>query len=88
MRENRSCRRSAATPSTRLRRFRDLIGDRNRDVVVPSLLFPAALAAVKAGKDLDETRFYLCPFCGHIELGEAPDACPICGAKGSEFVQV
>jgi rubrerythrin len=55
---------------------------------VHAKLFAAALEAVKAGKDLETTAFYLCPVCGHIELGEPPDVCPICGAKGSKFVQV
>jgi rubrerythrin len=55
---------------------------------VHAQLFAAALAAVKSGKDLEQTSFYLCPICGHIELGEAPEACPICGVKGSRFVQV
>jgi rubrerythrin len=55
---------------------------------VHAQLFAAALAAVKAGKDLETTGFHLCPVCGHIELGEPPDVCPICGAMGSRFVQV
>jgi rubrerythrin len=40
------------------------------------------------GKDLTETSFYLCPVCGHIELGQPPAACPICGAKGERFQKV
>lgn len=51
-------------------------------------LYKKALEAVKAGKDLDETAFHLCPICGHIEFGEPPEKCPICGAKGSVFEQV
>jgi rubrerythrin len=51
-------------------------------------LYKRALEAVKAGKDLDETAFHLCPICGHIEFGEPPEKCPICGAKGSAFEQV
>ena len=51
-------------------------------------LYALALEAVKQGKDLAETKFYLCPVCGHIEFGEPPEACPICGAKASRFVQV
>jgi len=47
-----------------------------------------ALEAVQQGKDLTQTGFYLCPVCGHIELGKAPDSCPICGAKKEKFVQV
>ncbi len=55
---------------------------------VHARLYAAALEAVEQGKDLTEANFYLCPICGHIELGQPPDACPICGAKGSKFVQV
>lgn len=51
-------------------------------------LYRAALEAVAQGKDLAETSFYLCPVCGHIELGKPPASCPICGAKGEKFVQV
>ncbi|MDR3278928.1 MAG: rubrerythrin family protein [Synergistaceae bacterium] len=29
--------------------------------------------------------YYLCPVCGYIEKGGAPDTCPICKAKGSTF---
>jgi rubrerythrin len=29
--------------------------------------------------------YYLCPICGYIEKGGAPDTCPICKAKGSVF---
>ncbi len=55
---------------------------------VHAQLYAAALAAVQQGKDLEQTNFYLCPFCGHIEIGTPPESCPICGAKGAKFVQV
>jgi len=48
-------------------------------------LYQMALDAVAQGKDLTETQFYLCPVCGHIELGKPPAECPICGAKGERF---
>ena len=51
-------------------------------------LYKAALEAVRQGKDLAETRFYLCPVCGHIEFGEPPANCPTCGALGKKFVLV
>ncbi len=51
-------------------------------------LYQKALEAVQSGKDLDETHFYLCPVCGHIEFGEAPEKCPVCGVKKRSFVQV
>jgi rubrerythrin len=55
---------------------------------VHARLYQLALEAVAQGKDLAETRFYLCPVCGHIEMGQAPAVCPICGAKGEKFTQV
>jgi rubrerythrin len=55
---------------------------------VHARLYQAALEAVLQGKDLAEARFYLCPICGHIELGAPPDECPICGAKKSKFVEI
>ncbi len=50
-------------------------------------LYKQALAAVEAGADLAEARFYLCPVCGHIEFGVPPANCPICGAPAAKFVE-
>jgi rubrerythrin len=55
---------------------------------VHARLYALALEAVSQGKDLTETKFYLCPVCGHIEFGEPPESCPICGAKAARFVEV
>lgn len=55
---------------------------------VHAKLYQMALDAAKQGKDLAESSIYLCPICGHIEIGGPPDACPICGAKKDKFVQV
>jgi rubrerythrin len=55
---------------------------------VHAKLYRMALEAVEHGKDLSEANFYLCPVCGHIELGKPPAACPICGVKGEKFIQV
>ncbi len=51
-------------------------------------IYSKALEAVKNGVDLDVSNFHLCPVCGYIELGEAPEKCPICGVKGPKFVLV
>lgn len=51
-------------------------------------LYKAALAAVAAGQDLTEARFYLCPVCGHIEFGVPPERCPICKTPGARYVEV
>ncbi|CAI6152351.1 MAG: Rubrerythrin-2 [uncultured Sulfurimonas sp.] len=51
-------------------------------------LYIKALEAVREGKDLDEVNIYLCPTCGYIELGTAPENCPVCKVKGSTFAQL
>jgi rubrerythrin len=55
---------------------------------VHAKLYTMALEAAVKGQDLSMTDFYLCPVCGYIELGKAPEECPVCGAKGSKFVQI
>ena len=55
---------------------------------VHARLYKLALDAARQGKDLSVGEIYLCPVCGHIEFGKAPDSCPICGTKGSKFIQV
>jgi rubrerythrin len=54
---------------------------------VHARLYSLAIETVKNGKDLDVPDFFLCPVCGYIEFGMAPDKCPICGALGSRFVK-
>jgi len=51
-------------------------------------IYTKALEAVKAGVDMDVSDFYLCPICGYIELGEAPEKCPVCGALSKVFEKV
>lgn len=48
-------------------------------------IYQKALEAVKKGVDLDVTDFHLCNVCGYIELGSAPEKCPVCGAKNTMF---
>jgi rubrerythrin len=55
---------------------------------VHARLYTLALEAVQRGQDLNETKFYLCSVCGHIEFGNPPDSCPICGAKAAKFFEV
>lgn len=50
-------------------------------------IYKMALEAIQKGEDFAE-EFFLCPVCGHIELGAPPDNCPICGTKGEKYVQV
>ena len=51
-------------------------------------LYSKALAAVKAGKDLEAGRIFVCPVCGHTVIGQAPDECPVCSADGEKFIEV
>jgi len=51
-------------------------------------IYTRALEAVEKGVDLDVSDFYLCPICSYIELGSAPEKCPICGALGKVFETV
>ena len=69
-------------------RAKRMFGYATKAEAVHAKLYQRALEAVAQGKDLAETKFYLCPVCGHIELGTPPASCPICGAKAEKFVQV
>jgi rubrerythrin len=40
------------------------------------------------GKSSDNYSYYVCPVCGLTTEKEAPDTCPVCGAKGSVFKKV
>ena len=55
---------------------------------VHAKLYTLALEAAQKGQDLSVTDFYLCPVCGYIEFGKAPQECPVCGTKQSKFVQI
>jgi len=51
-------------------------------------LFNQALEAVRSGKDLEDAPIRVCPVCGHTVIGDAPDQCPVCKAKGEKFQEV
>lgn len=51
-------------------------------------LYTEALKAVNSGKDLPKTKMFVCDVCGNTVTGEAPDRCPICGAKKEHFFEV
>lgn len=55
---------------------------------VHAKLYQMAMEAVAKGEDLSETRFWLCPVCGHIEMGEPPEKCPICNVAGSKYLEI
>jgi rubrerythrin len=53
---------------------------------VHAQLYTRALDAAQAGKDLNVSDFYLCPVCGYLEFGEAPEKCPVCGTLRAKFI--
>jgi len=50
--------------------------------------YSEALAALKAGKDIPQTKITICPVCGNTMKGDAPDKCPICGVPHDRFIDV
>jgi rubrerythrin len=69
-------------------RARVMFGYAVKAEAVHAELYKRALEAVAQGADLAEAKFYLCPFCGNIEFGNPPDACPVCGSPKAKFVEV
>jgi rubrerythrin len=66
-------------------RAQRMFGWASKAEAVHARLYTLAMEAVKSGKDLSATAFYVCPVCGHVELDKPPASCPICGAKGEKF---
>jgi rubrerythrin len=48
-------------------------------------LYQNALDNLETARDVD---YYVCSVCGYTCEGEAPDSCPVCGAKAKAFVRV
>lgn len=48
-------------------------------------LYKKALANINSGETYD---YYLCTVCGHIAEKEAPEKCPICGAKTQAYKNI
>ncbi len=51
-------------------------------------MYDKALDAVKNGKSMKDTPYFVCQGCGYTAEGVAPDKCPICGAPVSRFKKV
>jgi rubrerythrin len=49
-------------------------------------LYKKALENIDKPSDVD--RYYVCPVCGYTSENEAPDSCPICGAKKKAFIRI
>jgi rubrerythrin len=54
---------------------------------VHAALYKRAQEAVAAGKDLSAGAIQVCEVCGFTLEGDAPDACPICGAPRAKFTK-
>lgn len=39
-------------------------------------------------EDKETYPYYVCPVCGYTSEKEAPDSCPVCGAKGKMFKEI
>ena len=39
-------------------------------------------------KNKNGHKLYVCEVCGHTAEGEAPDICPVCGAKKEKFTKI
>lgn len=48
-------------------------------------MFQEAQQAAKQGNDIEFSTIYICPVCGYTTAGNAPDSCPVCGAKKKIF---
>lgn len=49
-------------------------------------MYADARRRIGTGKDIASTTVHVCPVCGHTVIGEAPDACPVCGVKKDKYV--
>ncbi len=48
-------------------------------------LYKTALAALRSGRDMGRETVFLCPICGNVMIGVAPEKCPICNAFRKVF---
>jgi len=47
-----------------------------------------ALKTIHSGQDLPQNRIFVCGVCGNTVNSEAPNVCPVCGAKKEKFFEV
>jgi len=50
-------------------------------------LYQKAKEAAESGEDIRVEAIYVCEVCGYTVEGEAPDRCPVCGARKERFVR-
>jgi rubrerythrin len=51
-------------------------------------LYQKAIDSMKSGNDIPKKDYYVCPTCGYTVGENAPDKCPVCGAKEEMFNKV
>jgi len=42
----------------------------------------------RLGQSGETYPYYVCPVCGYTSAREAPDTCPVCGARGKVFRKI
>jgi rubrerythrin len=50
--------------------------------------FEKALEKLEAGEEVEVQEYYVCSVCGYPATPEAPEVCPVCGAKKEMFREV
>jgi rubrerythrin len=50
--------------------------------------YTRAAESLAGGKDIPLVKMMVCSVCGHTVEGEAPEVCPICGAKRERYFDV
>jgi rubrerythrin len=51
-------------------------------------LYQKAIDSMKAGNDIAQKDYYVCPTCGYTVADNVPDKCPVCGANEKMFNKV
>jgi rubrerythrin len=51
-------------------------------------LYQKAIDSMKAGNDIAQKDYYVCPTCGYTVADNVPDKCPVCGANKEMFNKV
>lgn len=52
---------------------------------IHAVIYKDAKKTVEGGGDISLRDVFICDVCGHTVEGEAPDYCPICGARKEKF---
>ncbi len=50
---------------------------------VHEMLYRQALESLS--KEMAQVDYYVCPVCGYVHIGSAPERCPVCNTPGKRF---